>query len=129
MFTNTRSRCFTSDEDGSATLEFTLWMPVFAILLLLIADTSLLFSAKANLWRVASDTARRIAVGELTTVTAPAYAQAQLGGNPDYVVRAMREGRDVKVGITVPFGEIAMSAAIFPAETTMSVAVIQRVEQ
>lgn len=72
-------RFFRLDEDGgTSTIEFVLWLPIFILILALIIDVCFLFLAQAIMFDVASDTARRWAIGTLsTTAEVETFAQAQ----------------------------------------------------
>lgn len=52
-----------ADGSGAATVEAVLWMPVFIALFALLADTALLFGARAQTQRVAQDANRALSVG------------------------------------------------------------------
>src|ERR1700679_612536 len=76
-------RAFGERETGTVTVEFILWMPVLLLILAFTADACQLYQVQADMWNVASDTARRMATGELvattaTTGTAQSYAATQL---------------------------------------------------
>jgi Flp pilus assembly protein TadG len=56
---------FLADECGAATIEAVLWMPTFAFLLALIADTSLMFGAQAEVLRIVQDANRSMSIGRI----------------------------------------------------------------
>ena len=56
---------FLRDETGSATIEFVLWVPVFAILLVATIDATVLYLQHTEMWNVSRDVARRVAVGDM----------------------------------------------------------------
>ena len=57
---------FLRDEQGSATIEFVLWVPVFVILLVATIDATVLYLHHTEMWNVSRDVARRVAVGDMT---------------------------------------------------------------
>jgi Flp pilus assembly protein TadG len=69
-------RSFLIDERGSATVEFVLLFPLFSMVLLLLADASLLFLRQTNLMNISRDTARIVSRYAMTPVEAKAYAEA-----------------------------------------------------
>lgn len=81
---------FGKDENGSATIESVLWMPIFILIFSLIADASLLFHAQANLTRIVQDANRNYSIGRLdTNAETEAYVLARLGnaaGDPDTTI-------------------------------------------
>jgi Flp pilus assembly protein TadG len=69
-------RSFLIDEKGSATVEFVLLFPLFSMVLLLLADASLLFLRQTNLMNISRDTARIVSRYAMTPAEAKAYAEA-----------------------------------------------------
>lgn len=117
------------DESGSATVEFALWIPFFVFILMMIIDASMLLFKQADLWKVASDTSRRVAVGEIVLAEAPAYARSRAATGETFTVNVTRTGRDIKTTVSVPFEQVVMSTFVFPPESRLSAVVIQRAEQ
>ncbi|MEJ2021163.1 MAG: TadE/TadG family type IV pilus assembly protein [Maritimibacter sp.] len=57
---------FARSESGT-TIEFVLWLPVFVIILSLIADTSLIFFGQSRVYRVIQVANRAYSLGQLET--------------------------------------------------------------
>lgn len=51
---------FLSDERGSPTIEFVLWMPLITTLTIVVIDASTLYLTHSDMWIIARDTARRM---------------------------------------------------------------------
>ena len=76
-------------EDGTVSVEFVLWMPLFMVILALAIDASLLFMSQSNYWSVSRDTARLVARHAMDGPTAKAYAEMRAGsffGQPQATV-------------------------------------------
>ena len=71
-------RRFLSDECGSATVEFVLWLPVFGILLIVAVDATVLYLQHSEMWNVSRDVARRLAVSDITEEQVANYVADQL---------------------------------------------------
>lgn len=68
-------------EDGTATIEAILWIPIYALILTLIADVSMVFHNQAQVMRIIQDGNRQLSVGRLkTTAQAEDYISAALAG-------------------------------------------------
>ncbi|HXL98334.1 MAG TPA: TadE family protein [Rhizomicrobium sp.] len=101
-------------QSGTASVEFVIWMPIFAVILACSADACMMYLVQADMWDVARDTVRSMTTGELTATTAPAYATGELlyPAKP-YVITATAGTSDV-VEITLPiqnasvFGTLAL---------------------
>jgi Flp pilus assembly protein TadG len=61
------SRRFRKDTSGSATIEAVLWLPLFVVFLMMVADVSLVFFSKASVQRIAQDGNRAFSTGRFTT--------------------------------------------------------------
>ena len=69
---------FLHDEQGSATIEFVLWLPVFVTLLVATIDATILYLHHTEMWKVSRDVARRVAVGDMTEDDAPQAVQNEM---------------------------------------------------
>ncbi len=74
-----RMRRFNTDEDGSYTIEFVIWMPIFAILLAIVMNLSMIFYYESQMLRVVQDATRAFSLGRfiVTQDTPPADVQAE----------------------------------------------------
>lgn len=71
-------RFFKQDEEGgTTTIEFILWLPIFIVILALIIDVCFLFLCQAIMYDVASDAARRLAIGSLDKGEAKTFAETE----------------------------------------------------
>ncbi|KKL61604.1 hypothetical protein LCGC14_2193640 [marine sediment metagenome] len=66
----TKTRAKRRGEEGSATVETVLWLPIFFGLFILMADVSLIFNGQAQILRVIQDANRSYSVGMLETDSA-----------------------------------------------------------
>jgi Flp pilus assembly protein TadG len=71
-------RKFRRDEDGNATVEFTLWLPLIAGIIVGAFDLNSVLVAQSTMWDVARDTARRVSIGDLNATTGQEYALSRL---------------------------------------------------
>lgn len=58
---------FLSDEQGAVTIEFTILVPVFILMLVLFADASLIYQTHSEMFNVARDIARRMSTEQIKT--------------------------------------------------------------
>ncbi len=76
-----RIRRLVRKEDGSATVETVLWIPVFAFLLFLMADAAIIFGGEARILRVVQDANRSLSIGRFRTPEeTEAFILQQIGG-------------------------------------------------
>lgn len=62
---NSLIRRFRKQEDGASTIEFVLWLPVFAMLFALVADTAMIMGGQAQVLRVVQDANRAMSIGRI----------------------------------------------------------------
>jgi len=58
---------FARATDGAATIEAVLWLPMFVMIVALLADVSMMFHGQTKMLRIAQDANRNMSVGRLTT--------------------------------------------------------------
>lgn len=97
---------FLRDSRGSATIEFVLWVPVFAFLLMLTADASFVYLTTTRMENAARDAARRVSIGQYDTTTIGSYVLSSLDAGP-YTVSAACSTTDYAcVTITRPVDSV-----------------------
>ncbi len=105
---------FLIDEDGSASIEAVIWLPVFIMLLGLVVDTSLIFARQAQALRIIQDANRSFSIGRIMTVEA---TEAMISD------RLSPYSPNVEVSTTLDMGLIT-STAIMPANDLSSLGLI-----
>jgi Flp pilus assembly protein TadG len=70
LCSKSKRRGFFRRQDGSVTVEFIVWMPVFLAMLAFIADACTIYLIQASMWNVAMDCARRMSVGQYKSTDA-----------------------------------------------------------
>lgn len=75
---------FRKRDDGAVSVEFAIWMPLLATVILLIADVTAAFTTQAMMWRSASEVARGIATGRLTAGQAQNATEFTLASAPAF---------------------------------------------
>lgn len=128
----TAIRTFRRNTDGSATVEFALWVPAFLSIIMLSADASVLFTQQSNFWNVSQETARIVSRHALNAEEGADYARRQLHFGayvPDVTVLVDERSQLVTVTVT---GQAAMMAPFGLLSLTLnkliSVEVIQALE-
>lgn len=134
MISQTRvSRCmkkFKKDADGSVTIEFVLWVPLFVFFLLLVVDASVVFMTQSNYWSVSRDTARLVARHALTADAASTYAASNaLRSNVTPDVDVEISSSTVTVTIAAPASRIAPFGMLdFVIGSTVNASITQTLE-
>ncbi len=121
---------FGKDEDGNATVEFVLWLPLIVGILVGAFDLNIMLMTQSNMYSVARDTARRVATGEMTSSTGETYALSQLNYMGfDYSVD-ITDGADVVVDIKTTLSNVAVLGVMGGEGTyALDAAVTMRSEQ
>lgn len=93
-------RRFVREEDGTATLEFVIWVPTFAAILLLAADLALSLFTYSRMWDISRETARRVAVGEIAIDQAESIVNGLLPNYGTFEV-SVAENDDKNVAVAI----------------------------
>ena len=92
---------FARETQGSVTIEFVMWVPVFCGLLMLFADTSLTYMNQSNFWNVGRETARIVARHGFDVPAAVSFAEAHASfGSYTPTAEVTIDGSTVTVTIT-----------------------------
>lgn len=102
---------FAGDERGSATIEFVLWVPVFVILLVAAVDATVLYLHHTEMWNVARDVARRVAVGDISEAEAPQVIENELFLYADAYTVDLSDPVDLDVRVAIMTS--VMDASVF----------------
>lgn len=104
-----RARGFRKDADGSASIEFVLWMPVFMFILMLTIDASILFMSQSNYWSISRDTARLVSRHAITEEQAKTYAEAAAVNKfASPTASVTKNGQTVTVVLTSPASQLTV---------------------
>ena len=120
-------KCFLSEEDGTSTVEFVILLPLFLLILLLVADASMLFLRHTSLMNVSRDTARIVSRHAMSAAEAKAYAEAEASSGRSLAIAEVTIANGfVTVRITTdaaasaPFGIIAFAVGDLIAGNAIS---------
>jgi Flp pilus assembly protein TadG len=103
-------RCFLRNEDGNASVEFTVLLPVFMGLVVFAADTATIFTRQSNMWSVSQQTARIVSRHGLDAEAAEEFATNLLrqgGYAPDVTVTVDADTQIVTVVVAASSTELA----------------------
>ncbi len=99
---------FLSDQRGSLSIEFVLWLPAFAFLLLLAADSTMAFMRQSQMWQVSRETARIVSRYGMDELTAETYAATMATiGETVPTVDVGFANAEVSVAMTMPLASMA----------------------
>ena len=121
---------FRKDSEGSVTVEFVMWVPVFALILLLVVDASVVFMTQSNYWSVSRDTARLVARHAMTADAAETYAvNNALWRNVSPTVAVNIDNATVTVTVGAPSSRIAPFGVLgFAVGSMVSASITQTLE-
>lgn len=97
---------FLRDDRGSVTIEFVLWVPIFALLLMVTADASFMYLTITRMENAARDAARRVSIGQFNTDTIDNYVLSELTDGPYSVSAACSTSDYACVQISRPVNSI-----------------------
>ena len=101
-------RRFYHDEEGSFTIESVVWMPIFAILIAVIMNVSLVFFSESQMLRVVQDANRAFSLGrfenELETETYILAELDHMGAN--FTVETTLSGGVITTVLSAPAADL-----------------------
>nr|WP_319251325.1 TadE/TadG family type IV pilus assembly protein [uncultured Celeribacter sp.] len=115
-----RRSAFWRGEDGSATIEFALWLPILAGLVMLATDATLLMHEQTYLSQVSRDAARMVAVGDKTVEEAQSFAVTRLGTDKTYTVSVVEDDDFVVASVSVPFSDVIIFSGPFSGSAELT---------
>ena len=122
----TLKKRFCKSEDGSVTVEAMLWIPMFAVFFLSIADVALIFYGQSQMFRVAQDGNRLLSIGRLTDEDeTEAYITARMAeiGKPVRVETSISADNVITTvvkGITGDFDAVGVFGVLTNVEMAVS---------
>ena len=108
LLLRTRSS-FIRREDGTATVEAVLWLPIFLAVFGLMVDASMIFNGQSKVLRVIQDGNRNMSIGRFTTdAEVETYITTELArfGITPSVIDATSDGNVVLTVVTVQASEM-----------------------
>lgn len=109
-------RTFRKGEDGSATVEAVLWLPVLFMVFAMAVDAAFLFFGQNRALRVVQDANRMLSVGRLTSeVEVEDYVKEQLASlSPNLTVDTTIALGEVKTLLDLPSNDIMATGLVRP---------------
>jgi Flp pilus assembly pilin Flp len=104
---------FKKDEDGAATIEAVLWLPIFIVLIGAAVDITMIFHAHSRVLRVVQDVNRAMSVGRITD-----EATAQ-----DTMVNMLPSYPDVSAFVNVSDGIITSQVSV-PVSSVLAIGMV-----
>jgi Flp pilus assembly protein TadG len=97
---------FARDENGGATVEFTIWVPFLVAFFLAIGEVAMIFYGQSRILQVAQDATREASIGRLQTEAAVSeYVSTRLSFNAT-VQNVVSKGV-IRTAISVPLEDLA----------------------
>ena len=105
---------FIRREDGSYTAEAVIWTPVFALLLALLADTSIIFGDQSLVLRDVQDANRGLSVGYFTSVSqATTYLQNRVQAiSPNATISMTVNNGIISTVVTMPTRDLTATGLV-----------------
>lgn len=115
---------FAIRQEGTATVEAVLWLPVFIFLFGLLSDTALLFGSQSRVLRVVQDANRAMSVGRfMTTADTENFIRTQISGlSPNAVVSTVVDKGMIYSRVTIPASDV-MATGIVTAFADLNISV------
>ncbi len=115
-------------ENGSATIEHVLWLPVMTGFMMLTTDATILMNHQGHLYEVARDGARMVSVGQRTPQEAAEALRSKLANGENYDIDLHVDGDYVVSEVSIPFSKVALFSRSISGDATLSGGVVMWIE-
>jgi Flp pilus assembly protein TadG len=105
-------RLFRKNEDGNASVEFVIWLPIIMGVVVGTFDLNMVLLTQSQMWDVARDVARQVSIGTLDTSTGATYALTQLNSDSNTYTVTITSSTDVVVSISRLMEDIAVIGSL-----------------
>lgn len=112
---------FFRKEDGTATIEAVLWLPVFISFFCLVTDASFIFFGQNKAYRIVQDVNRSLSIGRLETAAEVegAILSKLSGFAPNAVISSQISGGTVSTIVTIPASDLVATGFITALATPL----------
>lgn len=120
---------FISCESGAViTIEAVIWLPLYLFILTAAVDITSMMKAQTDLWAVASNSARMVAINQMSETQAEAYARSILPPNVTATVDVTTDGPNVTATIIRATDDVARFGLMKWATPNIAAQTTQRIE-
>lgn len=106
-------------DSGAVSVEYSLWLVVMVVILMLAADASLLLSKHSELYDVSRDIARQLALGVITEADVQTVMQLRWPDTSAYVADVSTVDDFVVVAIRISFSDVLIFGDSFTASQVL----------
>ncbi len=120
-----RLRGFFRDDKGSFTIEALFWLPIFVVVLSIVADTALIYAKQSQVLRVVQDANRQYAVGKFADGAATETYILNLvhAMSPNATARSTLTNGIITTTVTMPARDL-IATGMLPVLSGMNVLVV-----
>lgn len=112
-------RQFWKQDSGAVSVEYSLWLVVMVVILMLAADASLLLSKHSELYDVSRDIARQLALGVITEADVQTVLRLRWPDTSAYVADISTVDDFVIVAIRISFADVLIFGDSFTASQVL----------
>ena len=125
IFSDFIPRAFIRRENGTATVEFVIWLPVVMLVFAMVVDVSMLLGGEAQALRVVQDANRGLSVGHFLTIdAAEAFVLTQVASlSSNAIVDITVINGVINSRLTMPAADL-MSTGIYDALLNINITVV-----
>ena len=94
---------FAKQEHGAASVEAVIWFPIYILVIGVIFDSTMLMVGQTEMWSVASDSSRMVALGRMDEDAAKVWVEETVGTERGFTATITTTGDVVTTQIIRPF--------------------------
>tara|TARA_B100002003_G_scaffold210363_1_gene206185 strand:+ start:1069 stop:1476 length:408 start_codon:yes stop_codon:yes gene_type:complete len=118
-----RIRALLGDREGSTTVEFALWLPIFFMIFGIATDAALLMHKQTQLIDMARTASRQVSLGLATQAEAEAFVTSHFAPDSAGAASVQIAGGYVNASVSIPFSEVVIFSFFLTGESSLSASI------
>ena len=123
MSVSRRIRALLRDREGSTTVEFALWLPIFFMIFGVATDAALLMHKQTQLIDMARTASRQVSLGIATQGEAEAFVTSHFAPDSAGAASVSIANGYVNASVTMPFSEVVIFSFFLTGDNSLSASI------
>ncbi len=119
----TRIRALYRDREGSTTVEFALWLPIFFMIFGVATDAALLMHKQTQLIDMARTASRQVSLGMASEAQAEAYVRSHFASDSAGAASVSINGGYVNASVSIPFSEVVIFSFFLTGDNSLNASI------
>jgi len=118
-----RIKALMRDREGSTTVEFALWLPIFFMIFGVATDAALLMHRQTQLIDIARTASRQVSLGIATEAEAEAFVRSRFASDSAGAGSVSINNGYVNASVSVPFSEVVIFSFFLTGDNSLNASI------